>query len=84
MKPRTTPRTLYSTPNPELGVSEYYCIFAQILPSATDPVRRWVVEETHGYWDDAAKKAVNSVQTLSPMDPEHCVSLHEAFTRIDE
>ena len=79
----TVPKTLYKIPNPQLGVSEYYCVFAEVLPSATDPVRRWVVGETHGWWDDAAKQAVNGVQTLSPTDPKHCVSLHDAFELIE-
>jgi hypothetical protein len=81
--------TVYKTPDPEDEVSELYTIHADELPGATDPEKRWVVKETHGYWDEHepdpnVKKFKNQARTLSPTDPLHCVTIEEAHKIIDE
>ena len=85
--PPTIPKTVYKTPEPEARVSELYTIFADVLPGATDPTRCWVVKENHGYWDEAetnpTEKFKNRATSLSPTDPKHCVTIHEAFELID-
>jgi hypothetical protein len=77
----TVPKIIYKTPNPDMG--EHYCVFTEILPSANHPTKRWVVKETHGYFENEAKKASNKATTLSPSDVERCVSLYEAFVLIE-
>jgi hypothetical protein len=51
----TVPQVLYNTRDTQSQPSELYVINATILPSATDPVKRWVIKEEHGYWDEATK-----------------------------
>lgn len=84
----TVPQTVYKTPEPEAFISECYTIFAQVLPGATDPNRRWVIKEAHGYWDEAeldpTAKFKLRVNTLEPTDPQHCVTLDEAQKLVDE
>jgi hypothetical protein len=80
----TIPMTVYKVPDPEDEVSELYTIYADELLSATDPEKRWVVNELHGYWDEKepdpkAKKFKNRATTLSPTHPKHCVTIDEAF-----
>ena len=84
----TIPRTVYKVPNPLEDVSELYSIFADELPSANHPEKRYVVKEIHGYWDEQetdpkAKKFKNVATTLSPTDAEHCVTIEEAWKLID-
>jgi GH43 family beta-xylosidase len=83
----TIPKTVYKTPEPEARVSECYTIFADDLPEATDEAKCWVVKEIHGYWDqdepDPKKKFKNKATSLSPTDPKHCVTIHEAHDIID-
>jgi hypothetical protein len=80
----TIPMTVYKTPDVEEEVSELYTIYADELPGATDPKKRWVVNEIHGYWDEnepdpKVKKFKNVATTLSPNDPKHCITIEEAF-----
>jgi hypothetical protein len=84
----TIPKVVYKTPYPEVRVSEGYTIFADELPEASDAARCWVVREIHGYWDetepDPKQKFKNKAVSLSPTDPKHCVTIHEAHKIIDE
>jgi hypothetical protein len=83
----TIPKSVYKTPYPEDGVSEVYTIFAEELPGATDPKKRWIVKETHGYWDEAEpdpkRKFKNKAVSLSPTELRHCVTIEEAHKIID-
>jgi hypothetical protein len=80
----TTPKVVYNTPEPETDVSELYKINAEILDGATDPIKRWVVVEEHGYWDEASKRFEHKRTTLHPNDPKHCLSLDDAQKAIDD
>jgi hypothetical protein len=80
----TVPQTLYSTPDPHQEISELYVINAEELATATDPKRRWVIREKHGYWDEQYKKFLLDVITLSPNDPKHCVTLEEAHIAVEK
>src|SRR6267378_4461422 len=84
----TIPKVVYKTPNPEARVSEGYTIFAEVLSGATAPANCWVVKEIHGYWDEAEpdpkQKFKNRATSLSPTDPQHCVTIQEAHKIIDE
>jgi hypothetical protein len=46
-----------------------------------------VLKEIHGYWDEAEpdpkKKFKNKATSLSPTEPRHCVTIHEAHKIID-
>jgi hypothetical protein len=80
----TIPMTVYKVPDAEAEVSELYTIYADELPTATDPKKRWVVNEIHGYWDEhepdpSVNKFKNKAVTLSPTDPQHCVTIEEAW-----
>jgi hypothetical protein len=79
----TVPKTVYKTPHPQDEVSELYTIFADVLPNASDPQKRWVVNEKHGWWDEDSKTFLHAVTTLSPNDPKHCVTIEEAHEIID-
>lgn len=79
----TIPQVLYNTPDPFTEPSELYKIIAEVLPSATDPIKCWLVTEEHGYWNEATKSFENRATTLKPEDPIHCVSLDEAFKAIE-
>lgn len=79
--------TVYNVPDPLEEVSELYTIYADGLPAAIDPKKRWVVNEVHGYWDEQetdpnVKKFKNVATTLSPTDPQHCVTIAEAWELI--
>jgi hypothetical protein len=78
------PKTLYNTANPQDEVSELYTIFADVLPDASDPQKRWVVNEKHGWWDEGGKQFLYAITTLSPTDPKHCVTIEEAHKIIDK
>jgi hypothetical protein len=80
----TTPKVLYSVPEPQTDFSELYKINAEILDTATDPVKRWVVIEEHGYWDEASKKFLIRRTTLHPNDPKHCLSLEDVQRTVDD
>jgi hypothetical protein len=76
----TVPQTLYSTPDPHREISELYVVNAEELAVATDPKRRWIVKEQHGYWDEQAKKFLMQVVTLKPSEPKYCVTLNKCKT----
>jgi hypothetical protein len=78
----TVPQVLYNTPDPLSKPSELYVINGTILDTATDPVKRWVVKEIHGYWDEQDKAFKNSATTLYPNEPHHCVSLEEVYVEV--
>jgi hypothetical protein len=80
----TVPQVLYNTPNPDLpsAQSELYVVQAVVLDAATDPVKRWVVQEEHGYWDEQQKAFKNHYTTFSPNDPSFCLSLDEVHQAI--
>lgn len=82
------PQTVNETPNPQEKVSEPYTVYAEELPQAVHQDRRWVEKERFGAWKEAAqepeKKFKIDVQTLSPTDPEHCLTLEDAYKQIDE
>jgi hypothetical protein len=80
---KTTPQVLYNTPDPLANPSELYKVNAAVLDTAADPIRRWVVMEEHGYWDQATKQFLCRQPTLSPNDPKHCLSLEDAFNAVD-
>lgn len=80
----TVPQVLYNTRDPHSQPSELYIINGTVLASATDPVRRWVLKEEHGYWNEQEKAFLNRATTLFPDDPRLCVSLgdiHEAVEK---
>jgi hypothetical protein len=78
----TVPQVLYNTRDPHSEPSELYVIHGVILKSATDPIKRWVIKEEHGYWDEAEKAFKNRAKTLLPEDPKHCVSLDEVLAQV--
>jgi hypothetical protein len=78
----TIPQVLYNTPDPFTKPSELYVINGTILESATDPIKRWVVKEEHGYWDESAKAFENRARTLYPSEAQHCLPLDEVFEEI--
>jgi hypothetical protein len=80
----TVPKTVYKTPNPQKNVSELYTVFAEQLPEATDPKKRWVVKKRYGAWDEASQKFEINVRTLGPTDPKHCVTIEEAHAQVDQ
>lgn len=84
----TIPKSVYKVPDPEEHVSEAYTIFADRLQEATDEEKCWVVKEIHGYWDedepDPKQKFKNKAATLSPTDPQHCVTIEDAHKIIDD
>lgn len=85
LEDNTVPQVLYNTPDPHLEPSELYVINGTIMKSATDPVKRWVIKEEHGYWDQSAGVSgafVNRAQTLLPEDPTLCASLEEIHEQV--
>jgi hypothetical protein len=78
----TIPQVLYNTPDPFTKPSELYVINGTILESAIDPIKRWVVKEEHGYWDEQKKSFENRAKTLHPNEPNLCVSLEEIYGEI--
>jgi hypothetical protein len=80
----TVPQVLYNTPSPDQpsAQSELYLIQAVVLDTATDPVKRWVVQEEHGYWDDQQRAFKNHYTTFLPNDPTLCVSLDEVHEMV--
>jgi hypothetical protein len=61
---------------------ETLCIFW--LDTATDPVKRWVVNEEHGSWDEATKRFKNRATTLFPNKPKHCLSLDDVLVEVQK
>ena len=82
----TAPQVLYSIPNPELAQepSELYLLKGVVLDTATDPVKRWVFHEEHGYWDEQHKTFKIEVTTFLPNEAHLCVSLEEVYTQIEK
>ena len=80
----TIPQVLYNTPNPLSTPSELYVINGTILDTATDPVKRWVVKEQYGFWDEATKEFKNRATTLLPNDPKHCFSLDDVLVEVQK
>jgi len=79
----TIPQVLYAVPEPESDPpSELYTINATVLDNATDPVKRWVLKEVHGYWDEQTKKFLNQATTILPNDPKHAVSIDDAYKQV--
>jgi hypothetical protein len=80
----TVPQVLYKTPYPhrEKVPSELYKINGVALPAATDPVKRWVLHEEHGYWDEQEKTFKSRATTFLPNDQQLCVSLEEVYEQI--
>jgi hypothetical protein len=74
--------TVYNTPHPRRELSPLYTLHAEIHPHATDTTNCWVVMEKFCYSDEAErdpkKKFKNVVNTLSPTDPLHCLSIEES------
>jgi hypothetical protein len=81
----TAPQVLYKIPNPELAQepSELCLLKGVVLDLATDPVKRWVLQEEHGYWDEQEKTFKTQVTTFLPNEPDLCVSLEEVFEQIE-
>jgi hypothetical protein len=80
----TIPQVLYDTPDPHAKASELYVINGTILEGATDPVKRWVVKEEHGFWDEATKEFKNRAKTLHPNDPKHCLSINDVLIEVEK
>lgn len=64
-------------------MSELYTIHAETHPDAADPYKRWILVESHGYWDEPTKKFVLPVVTLSP-DAANCLKIEEAHAEIEK
>lgn len=81
----TVPIVLYNTPNPaEAAPAELYMIQGVVLEAATDPVKRWVLKEEHGYWDEQKKAYKIPSKTFLPNDPSLCVSLEEVYEQVEK
>src|SRR5580698_8691898 len=80
----TIPQVLYNTRDPLLQPSELYVINAAVLDAATDPIKRWVMKEEHGFWDEQAKEFKNRATTFHPNDPKHCLSLSDADIEVEK
>ena len=78
----TVPQVLYNTPEPHLKPSELYVINGTVLENATDPVRKWVVKEEHGFWDEEKKAFKNRATTLFPNEEHHCLTPEEVEVEI--
>ena len=78
----TLPQVVYNTSDPHSKPSELYLVHGTILPTATDPVKRWVVKEEHGYWDEQEKAFKVRVTTLLPIEPQYCVSLEDIHAEV--
>jgi len=83
----TVPQVLYKAPNPDVPSSEpseLYLVRGIVLDTATDPVKRWVLHEEHGYWDEKQKAFKIQVTTFRPNEPHLCVSLDEVQEQVKE
>jgi hypothetical protein len=80
----TVPQVLYITPDPHLNPSELSVIIGTILDTATDPIKRWVVKEEHGYWDEQEKVFKNRATTLLPNEPPLCVSVEDILEEVQK
>lgn len=78
----TLPQVLYNTPNPFTEPSELYVIHGTVLKASTDPVKRWVVKEEHGFWDEATQTFKNRATTLLPNEPQYCFSLEDIHEEV--
>jgi hypothetical protein len=80
---------MYNVPNPQSDLSELYLIYGEELSTATDPKRRWVLVESHGYWDEAEpdpdpkKKFKLQSPTLAPTEQRHCMTIDDVFKAVD-
>jgi hypothetical protein len=79
----TIPQVLYNTSDPHAEPSELYLINGTVLETATDPVKRWVVKEEHGFWDEATKEFKNRVKTFHPNDPKYCLSINDVLIEVE-
>ena len=74
--------TVYNTPHPHRELSPLYTLHAEIHADATDPKTYWFGREKFGYWEEAEpdpkKRFKRDVNTLSPTDPDHCLTIDEA------
>lgn len=73
---------LYNTPDPFNEPSELYVINGTVIETATDRIKRWVVKEEHGYWDEEEKAFKNRAHTLFPNEPLLCVSLDDIHDEV--
>ena len=80
----TIPQVLYNTPDPLLEPSELYVIHGTVLETATDSVKRWVVKEEHGFWDEATKEFKNRAKTFHPDDPKECLSIDDVLVEVEK
>ena len=80
----TIPQVLYNTPDPFSQPSELYVINGTIPDSATEPVKRWVVKEEHGYWDEQDKAFRNRAITLLPNEPHLFLSLEDVLNEVQK
>lgn len=77
-----TPSSVQHAPDPHLNPSELYVINGTTLDTATDPIKRWVIKEEHGYWDEQEKAFKNRATTLLPNEPHLCVSLDDVLEEV--
>jgi|SRR5215831_9093171 len=82
MSHNTIPQVLYNTPDPMSQPSELYVINGTIPDTATDPIKRWVVKEEHGYWDEEEKAFKNRALTLLPNEPHLFLSLEDVLEEV--
>jgi len=84
---RTVPMVMYNVPNPQDDFSELYLIYGEELATATDPVKRWVPMEMHGYWDEAEPDPKTKFKlrstTLAPTEQRHCMTIGDVFKAVD-
>jgi hypothetical protein len=78
----TVPQVLYNTPDPHSKPSELYVINGTILPTATDPIKRWVIKEEHGYWDEETKQFKIRAKTMHPTEHQYCFSIDDIHGEI--
>ncbi len=78
----TLPQVLYNVPDPTSELAELYVIYGTTLPAAADPIRRWVVREEHGYWNEEKKTFENKAMTFLPSDPSLCLSIDEIQSEV--
>jgi hypothetical protein len=81
--PRFGFETLYKTDSPaDFGNSEYYQVQLDVGEGAAPGTHVYFVREQHGYFDNANKRAVHPVMTLSPQ--EGFATFEEAEARYQE
>jgi hypothetical protein len=84
---RAVPMVMYSVRNPQDNFSELYLIYGEELATATDPEKRWVPMEMHGYWDEAEldpkQKFKLRSTTLAPNEEQHCLTIDDVFKAVD-